>query len=205
LTLASDGNFYGTTFAGGTQNRGTVFRITPAGNLTSLASFTDRNGASPQGKLVTWFDGSLYGTTYSGGASVIGGTIFRLTTSGVLSSVLSFGATEPCFPSAGLTLASDGYFYGVTGGGGAATRFGTVFKAIVPPVISDVTQFGRGISFRVTTVPGSTNRVWSSSTLSLPVNQWQAIGTNIANPQGRFTFTENNPGTPRNFFRVSIP
>src|SRR5262249_13879185 len=147
---------------------------------------TNRNGASPQGKLATSFDGSLWGTTSSGGFSIIGGTIFRVTTNGVLTSVLSLGTTEPWFPSAGLTLASDGYFHGVTRGGGATTRFGTVFKIIIHPVISDVTQFGRGISFHVTTVPVSTNRVWSSSTLSLPLNQWQAIGTNIADAQGKF-------------------
>jgi hypothetical protein len=61
------------------------------------------------------------------------------------------------------------------------------------------------LAWSVTTVPASTNRVWSSSTLNVPVNQWQVIATNIADAQGRFTFTENKPGTAINFFRVSIP
>ena len=73
LVQATDGNFYGTTYAGGTSGNcqggcGTVFRITPAGTLTTLHSFDWYDGASPTGALVQGNDGNFYGTTYGGGA-----------------------------------------------------------------------------------------------------------------------------------------
>jgi uncharacterized repeat protein (TIGR03803 family) len=77
LIQASDGNFYGTTFSGGAYNRGTVFKITSAGVLTTLHSFTGADGANPQAALIQATDGNLYGTTVSGGANGIG-TVFEL-------------------------------------------------------------------------------------------------------------------------------
>lgn len=76
LTQASDGNLYGTTYAGGSNNLGTVFMITTNGTFTSLFSFDGANGAGPQGlQLVQAEDGNLYGTTENGGADNMG-TIF---------------------------------------------------------------------------------------------------------------------------------
>jgi len=77
LIQASDGNFYGTTFSGGANNRGTVFQITSAGALTTLHSFTGADGANPQAALIQATDGNLYGTTVSGGAHG-NGTVFEL-------------------------------------------------------------------------------------------------------------------------------
>ena len=79
LVQGSDGNFYGTTYGGGTNGYGTVFKISLNGALTSLYSFTSRNdGASPQAGLVQGSDGSFYGTTVNGGQGGAG-TVFRLT------------------------------------------------------------------------------------------------------------------------------
>ncbi len=84
LVQGSDGNFYGTTYLGGvgvSGQRGTVFQITPAGNLTPLIFFTGTNGsylgASPQSSLVQGTDGNFYGTTVNGGVYAKG-TVFRL-------------------------------------------------------------------------------------------------------------------------------
>ena len=66
---ATDGNFYGTTYAGGTATVcGTVFRITPGGTLTTLHSFDGYDGSNPTAALVQATDGNFYGTTYGGGA-----------------------------------------------------------------------------------------------------------------------------------------
>ena len=72
LVQGSDGNFYGTTQAGGTSgSRGTVFTITPAGTLTTLHSFSSSgsDGRYPDAGLVQSSDGNFYGTTSSGGTS----------------------------------------------------------------------------------------------------------------------------------------
>jgi uncharacterized repeat protein (TIGR03803 family) len=77
LLLSTDGNFYGTTYGGGSSDNGTVFRVTTNGVLTSLVSFTGDNGANPRAGLVLGNDGYFYGTTAIGGPGG-GGTIFRL-------------------------------------------------------------------------------------------------------------------------------
>ena len=77
LVRGSDGNFYGTTYFGGTNGDGTVFKITPSGTLTTLYSFSGSDGAQPYAGLVQGSDGNFYGTTSSGGANNAG-TVFRL-------------------------------------------------------------------------------------------------------------------------------
>lgn len=80
LVQATDGNFYGTTYLGGANNSGTVFKITPQGSLTTLDSFCAQSactdGYGPVG-LVQATDGNFYGTTESGGANN-DGTVFTL-------------------------------------------------------------------------------------------------------------------------------
>ncbi len=77
LLQTSDGNFYGTTGAGGAYQGGTVFQITATGTLTTLHSFGNGEGVTPIGDLVQAADGSFYGATWQGGVS-FDGTIFRI-------------------------------------------------------------------------------------------------------------------------------
>jgi uncharacterized repeat protein (TIGR03803 family) len=80
LVRGPDGSFYGTTYNGGLNNAGTLFRMTPAGVLTTLVNFAlwpSTLGAHPRGTLIRGTDNNLYGTTEDGGASN-GGTVFRL-------------------------------------------------------------------------------------------------------------------------------
>jgi uncharacterized repeat protein (TIGR03803 family) len=122
LTLGSDGNFYGTTYRGGTNDMGTVFQLSTNGTLTTLLTFAGANGSYPCAKLTLGKDGNLYGTTRAGGQSYVDtnnpgyGTLFRLTTRGELTTLLSL--TDVAGPQAGghhLTLGSDGNWYGTTG------------------------------------------------------------------------------------------
>src|SRR5437773_1023085 len=73
LVQATDGNFYGTTFFGGADGQGTVFKITPSGTLTTLYSFCSQSGCAdglePAAALVQATDGNFYGTTIGGGAN----------------------------------------------------------------------------------------------------------------------------------------
>jgi uncharacterized repeat protein (TIGR03803 family) len=122
LILGTDGNFYGTTSAGGAYGGGTVFRITPAGALTTIYSFciqsTCNDGEGPwYGDLLQATDGNFYGTTSAGGANG-NGTIFSLTPSGTLTTLHSFAETEGSEPYYGLLQATNGTFYGTTEFGG---------------------------------------------------------------------------------------
>lgn len=129
LIQGGDGNFYGTSIYGGDSDAGTVFRITPAGDLTILYSFCSEggprctDGSNPAAGLVQGTDGNFYGTTEYDGVNQSGGTIFKITTSGALTTLYSFCNLANCAdgggPVAGLIQGSDGSFYGTTGFGGA--------------------------------------------------------------------------------------
>ena len=138
LVQASDGNFYGTTRAGGANNQGTVFKITPTGVLTTLHSFSGPDGNAPVGSLVQASDGNFYGTTFQGGDlskcnSGGCGTIFKISPSGTLTTLHNFTGPDGAQPLAGLVQATDGNIYGTTSNGGANNNCpnggcGTVFK-----------------------------------------------------------------------------
>src|SRR5580658_718427 len=133
LTLASNGDFYGTTTAGGASGDGSVFEMTASGKVTLLHSFTgSSDGSMPIGALVQASDGNLYGTCYSGGANGTG-TVFRITTKGVLTKIYDFAAEAApgnigYLPRAGLIQASDGNLYGTAWQGGAFTATGTIYQ-----------------------------------------------------------------------------
>lgn len=121
LTLGTDGNFYGTTSQGGIGGVGTVFKVTANGALTMLVSFvssSDTNGAYPSGGLTLGNDGNFYGTTSQGGSSG-GGTVFKVTTNGSLTTLVSFNGTNGASPRAAVTLGGDGSLYGTTESGGS--------------------------------------------------------------------------------------
>jgi uncharacterized repeat protein (TIGR03803 family) len=150
LILGRDGNFYGTTGYGGNKapsgcgnGCGTIFKITPTGELTTLYRFCSLancvDGAFPLSGLVQGSDGNLYGTTSQGGSfsSVTCqsgcGTIFKITLNGALTTLHSFCSQSGCPDgngpyTAGLIQASDGNFYGTTYGRGGYGMGGTIFR-----------------------------------------------------------------------------
>jgi uncharacterized repeat protein (TIGR03803 family) len=155
LLQATDGNFYGTTVSGGAKGRGTVFRITPEGVLTTLYSFCPKlpckDGDVPFGALVEGSDGYLYGTTVGQGSPRYG-TVFRITPTGVLTTLYNFCARATCpdgnEPSAGVIQASDGNFYGTTVLGGSYTNCpgeasgcGTIFKITPSGKLTTIHKF----------------------------------------------------------------
>ncbi len=122
LVQASDGNLYGTTTQGGAYGVGTVFRITTAGELTTLHSFCSQpncdDGQTPFGPLVQATDGNLYGTTKNGGIYNGNGTIYQLTLLGATTTIQSFNSADGAAPEAGLLQSTNGTFYGATFAGG---------------------------------------------------------------------------------------
>lgn len=125
---ASDGNFYGTTYNGGANSDGTVFKVTPGGTETVVYSFAGgTDGANPYAGVIQGSDGNFYGTTYNGGAHGLG-TVYKLTPGGIETVLYSFaGGSDGANPEAGLTQGSDGNLYGATYLGGAGS-LGTVFR-----------------------------------------------------------------------------
>lgn len=141
LFLGTDGNFYGTSQSGGTFNAGTVFRMTPAGTVSTVYSFDDAHGSDPWGGVVQAGDGNFYGTARSGGSGG-GGVVFRVTPSGSIKVLHNFPVGTPddgTDPMSGLVLATDGTFYGNTFGGGT-DGFGVIFQQTPTGAYSFINQ-----------------------------------------------------------------
>jgi uncharacterized repeat protein (TIGR03803 family) len=119
LLLGSDGNFYSGTDEGGTYGSGTYFKVSTAGGLTTLTNIRDfTQGLDPNGPFLEIADGTFIGTTVWGGPSSPAapygaGTVFSLTTNGVLNRVAAFDGITGGRPQ-GIMLADDGNFYGTT-------------------------------------------------------------------------------------------
>jgi len=133
LVLASDGNYYGTTSAGGTSNRGTIFKLTPSGNLTTIHSFAGgAEGCTPTGGLSLNASGALVGFASGCGASNAG-VIFRSSLGGtvVVLHTLTAGTDgyndTNCSGRAPIQRVSDNYFVGTNCRGGPF-GYGTVWQ-----------------------------------------------------------------------------
>ncbi len=142
LVDGGDGNLYGTTVDGGAFGQGTIFSITPTGDLTTIHSFSGPDGRAPASALIRASDGFLYGTASSGGAQDFG-LIFRISTTGAFASLHSLtGASGVAKGSVPGTLVqhANGNFYGVTQAGGAA-GFGTVFCLTSAGIFTTLLEF----------------------------------------------------------------
>ena len=143
LIQATDGNFYGLTSGGGLGDVGTILKMTPAGGVTVIHSFTAQDGASLAGNaLVQAPGGTLYGTMPYGG-SLFSGIAFSLQTDGTGFGVLhTFGnGTEGVYPTGPLIRGADGNFYGAAAASGNASGRGTVFKMIPAGTVTMVREF----------------------------------------------------------------
>lgn len=140
------GTFYGTTYEGGKDGRGTVFSVTAGGKEKVLYSFANgTDGGNPSSTLIN-VNGTLYGTSVEGGlcgSKSCDGAVFSITTSGTEKGLYSFkGGSDGANPTASL-IAVGGALYGTTAGGGSA-KAGTVFAVTTKGVESVLTSFAGG-------------------------------------------------------------
>jgi uncharacterized repeat protein (TIGR03803 family) len=160
LVQAADGSFYGTTSQGGTGANcslqygcGTIFKLTPAGTLTTLYSFCSlkncADGKIPFGTLLHASDGNLYGTTQVGG--VISNmcpdgcsTSFKITPNGSFTTIYTFCSQQECTdgasPNQTLVQGADGDLYGTTEESGP-NLYGTIFRLTFAGSLTTVYNF----------------------------------------------------------------
>jgi uncharacterized repeat protein (TIGR03803 family) len=152
LVQAISGDFYGTNTQGGAYTYGTVFKITPAGALTTLYNFCAQEGVCPDGghpygALVQASNESFYGTTSYGGTKEAG-TIFEITSAGMLTTLHSFEITDGQYSYSPLVQATDGNFYGTTLDDGPLGS-GTVYQFTPTGTLTTLHAFGNADGARL--------------------------------------------------------
>jgi uncharacterized repeat protein (TIGR03803 family) len=139
VTLGTDGNFYGTNYDGGLDALGQVYKVTPAGVLTTLHNFINSDGYYPQSAPIEATNGKFYGTTpYSNNS--LTSTVYSITSSGTFSTVHTFTNAEGQNVVAGLVQGTDGSFYGVAQTQGA-NGYGSIFKMTATGTVTVLHNF----------------------------------------------------------------
>jgi uncharacterized repeat protein (TIGR03803 family) len=197
LVQAANGNFYGTTEAGGATGYGSFYTMTPSGTVTTLYSFCPTgnctDGNAPTGRLLLATDGNFYGLTTGGGANNVG-TIFQLTPSGALTTLHNFDLTDGY---GGGTIIQDtsGTLYGTTLEGGInyqTCACGTVFSLQMGlrPFVETLPVSGRvGASVTIlgTNLTGATSVTFNGTAATFTVKSKSEITTTV--PVGATTGT----------------
>jgi uncharacterized repeat protein (TIGR03803 family) len=212
LVLGYDGSLYG-TYWNSYSNQGGIFKITTEGTLTDLHTFSGSDGAIPNGTLALGRDGNFYGTTQIGGTYNFG-TIFKISPEGDFTSLLSFDGSNGANPG-GLTLGTDGNFYGFTVASAKDGKGnGTAFEYTAAGVLIHFCKFATNEDFpdavlvedsnsnfygalfdAAGNVDGSIYKVTTSGTCS---TFYSFSGADGANPSGFIM------GTDGNFYGVTL-
>lgn len=195
VAVDAAGNVYGTTeYGDATARSGTVFKLTPGGTLSTIATLSESIGHVPRGGLIADGTGGFLGTAYSGGQYRYYGSVFRVTPAGSLSCVASFNLPEGVHPVTGLTPDGTGGFYGSTDTGGPGD-YGTIFHLSSTGSLRTVTSFdgetgvfpkevtadGRGNFYGVTADGGANN---AGTIFKLAADGTRTVVHHFANADG---------------------
>jgi uncharacterized repeat protein (TIGR03803 family) len=220
LVQAADGNFYGKTLGYGIYGWGTIYRVTvngTNGSLTSLISFDGTNGSElygppiiDNGAMVQGRDGNLYGMTICGGStfnsgseSYADGTIFKMTTDGILTTLYSFSGADGIYPVGSLLEGQDGDFYGVTYAGGTY-GVGSIFKLSIPmrPVFYPITVCDGKVALSWSAVAGQTYQLQYTTDLISP--QWINLGASTLATNSIISTCDVLGSDAQRFYQVSL-
>jgi uncharacterized repeat protein (TIGR03803 family) len=206
LIQGADGNFYGTTYTGGSGEYspgGTFFTVTTSGTLTTLYNFCNQpnctDGSGPA-NIYLATDGNFYGITYFGGVDNNDqGTIFQFTPTGTLTTLHNFEGTDGSGPGGGGTLMQDtnGTLYGtmLEGGiswpcdGGIACD-GTIFSLDMGlgPFVKTLPTSGKvkaAVKILGTDLTGATSVTFNGTAATFTVASSSEITTTV--PEGATT------------------
>jgi len=205
LMQGSDAALYGTTYSGGSNNAGSIFKLNTDGSgYTVLHAFTAAggDGQKPLSALLEAQNGLLYGTTYLGGSSGAG-TVFKLNRDGTGYAVLrSFDSAnaDGRNPRASLVQGSDLALYGTTWNGGES-GFGTVFRfyPLATPQMLDVILIGSSAQVRFRGLNGRHYEVFRSTDLV----SWALSGTVMMPASGIGTNIDSSPAFPTAWYRAA--
>jgi uncharacterized repeat protein (TIGR03803 family) len=204
IIQGAHGDFFGTTYTGGTYDKGTIFEIPLNKAVHTLVNFNGANGASPDSHIVQAPNGTYYGTTREGGASNKG-TVFSFTPKS-FQTLVSFNGVNGDTPAAGLLRGADGRFYGTTSAGGPGAH-GTIFALSPNGALQTIGSFnganGSGPSalfrgadgnlYGVTSEGGSANdgTIFRYTRNGQVQTLFTFNGANGANPHARLTQLED--------------
>jgi len=205
LIQGADGNFYGTTYTGGSGQYspgGIFYTVTPSGALTTLYNFCNQpnctDGSGPT-NIYLATDGNFYGITWYGGVNNNDqGTIFQFTPSGTLTTIHNFDGTDGSGPNGGGTLMQDtnGTFFGTMQQGGAGwptcspTCVGTIFSLDMGlgPFVKTLPTSGKvkaAVKILGTDLTGATSVTFNGTAATFTVASSSEITTNV--PEGATT------------------
>jgi len=205
LIQGSDSVLYGTTSSGGSNDLGTIFKLTTNNSsyvvLHRFAS-TGGDGQKPLSALLEARDGLLYGMTYLGGTDGKG-TAFILNKDGTGYAVVrSFSASggDGQNPRAGLAQGNDLALYGTTSNGGDS-GFGTVlrFLPLATPQMLDLVLAGNSVKVRFSGVSTNHYQVFRSTNLV----SWSFLSTLTMPASGIATNIDSNPLFPAAWYRAA--
>jgi uncharacterized repeat protein (TIGR03803 family) len=131
VTFDAQGNLYGTTLYGGSDDGGTAWEILKGSSTTTtLASFSSpitNNASGPYGGVTLDAQGNLYGTTAFGGVND-DGTVWEIVKgSHVVTTLATFDSANGQHPFGGVMMDAQGNLFGTTANGGAGND-GTVWE-----------------------------------------------------------------------------